>query len=175
MPAVAKKKSGVRLKSVSVFTLLLSLSCLLGFAVDQSHISEANAMLPEGKELPMFLGLRTAKYDAQDLAKAKAWYSSVLGIQPYFDQPFYVGFNVGGYELGIVPEADAGPKRRASGVAYWGVEDAHGAYKRLLELGATPKEEVQDVGDGILVGEVHDPFGNVLGIIQNPHFKAQGK
>ena len=49
----------------------------------------------------MFLGLRTAKYDAKDLEKAKAWYSNVLGLQPYFDQPFYVGFNVGGFELGL--------------------------------------------------------------------------
>ncbi len=123
----------------------------------------------------MFLGLRTAKYSAKDLQKAKAWYGSVLGIQPYFDQPFYVGFNVGGYELGLVPDNNAGLRRAPAGVAYWGVEDAHAAYKRLLDLGATPHEEVQDVGDGILVGELRDPFGNVLGIIQNPHFKAEGK
>lgn len=123
----------------------------------------------------MFLGLRTAKYSAKDLQKAKAWYSSVLGIQPYFDQPFYVGFNVNGYELGLVPEDSAGPSRPPAGVAYWGVENARDAYKRLLDLGATPHEEVQDVGGGILVGEVHDPFGNVLGIIQNPNFKAQEK
>ena len=123
----------------------------------------------------MFLGLRTAKYSAKDLQKAKAWYSSVLGIQPYFDQPFYVGFNVNGYELGLVPEDSAGPSRLPAGVAYWGVENARDAYKRLLELGATPHEEVQDVGGGILVGEVHDPFGNVLGIIQNPNFKVQEK
>ena len=57
----------------------------------------------------MFLGLRTAVYDAQDIAKAKVWYSKVLGEQPYFDQPFYVGFNVGGYELGRLPAKDVGP------------------------------------------------------------------
>jgi predicted enzyme related to lactoylglutathione lyase len=119
----------------------------------------------------MFLGLRTAKYSAKDLAKAKEWYSRVLGIQPYFDQPFYVGFNVGGYELGITPDDNAAPKRAESGIAYWGVDDARAAYKRLLEAGATPIEQIQDVGEGILIGAVHDPFGNVLGVIQNPHFR----
>jgi predicted enzyme related to lactoylglutathione lyase len=126
----------------------------------------------ETKESAMFLGLRTAKYEVQDLAKAKEWYGKVLGIQPYFDQPFYVGYNVGGYELGLTPEPAAGSKRSAAGVAYWGVKDARAAYKRLLDLGATGVEEVQDVGGGILVGEVRDPFGNVLGVIDNPHFKA---
>ena len=120
----------------------------------------------------MFLGLRTATYEAKDLAMAKVWYAKVLGIQPYFDQPFYVGFNVGGYELGLLPAESA--QRAPSGVAYWGVSDAQAAYQRLLGLGATPQEPVQDAGDGILIGAVHDPFGNVLGVVQNPHFKAQG-
>lgn len=119
----------------------------------------------------MFLGLRTVVYQVQDLAKATKWYSEVLELQPYFDQPFYVGFSVGGYELGLIPEPEAGRKRAAAGLAYWGVADAHAAYQRLLDLGATANEPVQDVGDGILAGSVHDPFGNVLGIIVNPHFK----
>ena len=119
----------------------------------------------------MFLGLRTASYSAKDLAAAKAWYGKVLGVAPYFDQPFYVGFNVGGYELGIVPADDAGPKRASAGVAYWGVTDARAAYRRLVDMGATPVEEIQDVGEGILIGQVHDPFGNVLGVIENPNFK----
>ena len=107
-----------------------------------------------------------------DVTKAKEWYSKVLGIQPYFDEPaFYVGYNVDGYDLGLVPATKAETKRAAAGVAYWGVEDAHVAYKRLIELGATPVEAVQDVGGGMLVGEVRDPFGNVLGIIYNPQFK----
>ena len=120
----------------------------------------------------MFLGLRLAVYSAKDLAKAKAWYANVLGVQPYFDQPFYVGFNVHGYELGLVPEPQATADRAAAGIAYWGVPDARAAYKRLLDLGATPREEIQDVGGGILAGTVHDPFGNILGVIENPHFKV---
>lgn len=121
----------------------------------------------------MFLGLRTASYEAKDLAAAKAWYGKILGISPYFDEPFYVGFNVGGYELGLVPSDDAGPKRATAGVAYWGVADARTAYKRLLDMGATPLVEIQDVGEGILIGQVHDPFGNVLGVIENPNFKLE--
>jgi catechol 2,3-dioxygenase-like lactoylglutathione lyase family enzyme len=123
----------------------------------------------------MFLGLRTAAYQVRDLEKAKAWYSDVLGLQPYFDQPFYVGFNVGGYELGLVPDAHCHTSRAASGIAYWGVEDAQAEFKRLLDLGATGQEPVQDVGGGILIGSVYDPFGNVLGIIQNPNFKIEAK
>ena len=122
----------------------------------------------------MFLGLRTAVYTVKDLSKAKAWYANVLGIPAYFDQPFYVGFHVGGYELGLVPTEDAGSQRARSGTAYWGVSDAHAAYQRLLELGATAEEPITDVGEGILIGAVHDPFGNILGIIQNPQFKVGG-
>jgi predicted enzyme related to lactoylglutathione lyase len=132
----------------------------------------AAAKIDGAKESNMFLGLRTVKYDVPDIAKAKAWYSKVFGVEPYFDQPeYYVGYNIGGYELGLTPAPKAGAKRDAAGVAYWGVEDAHAAYKRLLELGATSVSDVQDVGGGILVAEVRDPFGNVIGIIYNPHFK----
>jgi len=119
----------------------------------------------------MFLGLRTVVYPVNDIMKAKKWYSEALGTQPYFDQPFYVGFNVGGYELGLHSSASGLPGRSPGGVAYWGVEDIHLSYKKLLELGAARNEEIQDVGEGILVATVKDPFGNVLGIIKNPHFK----
>ena len=119
---------------------------------------------------PNFLGLRTAIYHAPDLAKAKAWYSKILGIEAYFDQPFYVGFNVGGYELGLDPDPSASA---GSGgvVVYWCVADANAALKRLLSLGATERTNVQDVGDGIRIATILDPFGNAFGIIENPHFK----
>ncbi len=115
----------------------------------------------------MFQGLRTVIYGVNDLEKAKAWYSTVLGIQPYFDQPFYVGFNIRGFELGLDPNAPAGT---SGPTAYWGVPDADAALKRLLELGAREQNPVQDVGDGIRIGSVIDPFGNTLGFIENPHF-----
>jgi len=119
----------------------------------------------------MFLGLRTAIYHVDDIDKARSWYSEVLGVKPYFDEPFYVGFNVAGYELGLQPVEESGGEKADGAVAYWGVENAEAAFKRIIELGATVHEEVQDVGEGIKVATVKDPFGNIFGIIENPHFK----
>jgi predicted enzyme related to lactoylglutathione lyase len=118
----------------------------------------------------MLEGLRTVIYAVADLEKAKEWYSQVLSRQPYFAEPFYVGFNVGGYELGLDPDT-SGVKAGNNAIAYWGVPDARAAQARLLDLGAREHGPVQDVGGGILLGSVLDPFGNVLGVIENPHFK----
>jgi len=118
----------------------------------------------------MFLGLRTAIYHVDDIAKGKAWYAQVLGFEPYFDQPFYVGFNVGGYELGLQPSEGPAGEKAVGAVAYWGVENAEAACQRIIGLGATAHEAVQDVGGGIKVATVKDPFGNLIGIIENPNF-----
>ena len=123
---------------------------------------------------PHFQGLRTVVYHAPDLAKAKAWYAAVLGMEPYFDQPFYVGFNVGGYELALDPDAASTPGGKAGAVTYWGVADAQVAYDRLIVLGAVERSAVQEVGEGIRVATVFDPFGNIFGVIENPHFKLPG-
>lgn len=119
----------------------------------------------------MFLGLRTAIYQVPDIDAAKAWYAKAVGVAPYFDQPFYVGFNVGGYELGLQPDT---PAKTAveNVVAYWGVADAQAAFDHLLKSGATANGAVQDVGEGIKVATVRDPYGNVFGLIENPHFAA---
>jgi len=115
-----------------------------------------------------FLGLRTVIYAAPDLLKAKDWYSKAFGIEPYFDQPFYVGFNVGGYELGLDPNAKhIGP---GGSVAWWGVASIDEAMKHLESIGGTVIEKAHDVGEGIKVGSVADPFGNIVGVIENPHF-----
>jgi predicted enzyme related to lactoylglutathione lyase len=119
----------------------------------------------------MFLGLRTAGYRVNELERAKAWYSSILGFGPYFDEPFYVGFNVAGYELGLMPDESGSSAKSDNEVAYWGVDNAQTAIEMLLGKGATRHEDVQDVGGGIKVGTVKDPFGNVFGVIENPHFK----
>jgi predicted enzyme related to lactoylglutathione lyase len=121
----------------------------------------------------MFLGLRTVIYHAPDLAAAKAWYSAAFGVAPYFDQPFYVGFEVGGFELGLDPDTSAVTVGN-NAVAYWGVKDIDDAYGRLLASGARPHDPVKEVGDDIKVATVTDPFGNVIGLIQNPHFKVKG-
>lgn len=118
----------------------------------------------------MFEGLRTLIYPSRDLAASKAWFTDVLGAAPYFDEPFYVGFDVAGYELGLMPvtpdEPDDGP------LVYWGVPDADAAYAELLAKGATAHTPVSEVGDGIKTGTVRTPDGHVFGVIYNPHFKV---
>jgi len=116
----------------------------------------------------MILGLRTVGYPVSDLVKAKDWYGRVLGLAPYFDEPFYVGYSVGGFELGLIPDGQPGPQ---GAIAYWGVENADAEMARLTALGAVVHEAVHEVGGGIKVGSVKDPFGNLFGIIENPHFK----
>jgi predicted enzyme related to lactoylglutathione lyase len=117
----------------------------------------------------MIKGLRTALYPAPDLPKAKAWYELVFQRKPYFDQPFYVGFEIGGFELGLVPDAPPG----ASGAkALWGGDDIDAEVARLRSDGVNVAVTVQDVGDGIKVIDITDPFGNVVGLIQNPHFRT---
>lgn len=115
----------------------------------------------------MILGLRTVIYPAPDLAAAKNWYARVLEAQPYFDEPFYVGFNVGGFELGLLPDATPGT---AGAQPLWGVASIATAHARLLELGARALDPITDVGGGIRVASVLDPFGNRLGLIENPNF-----
>ncbi len=121
----------------------------------------------------MFLGLRTAIYHVEDLERSKEWYGAVLGFAPYFDEPFYVGFDVGGFELGLQPDEPGIPRSSTGVTAYWGVEDAAAAHARLLELGAKEYGGVRDVGGDILVATVVDPFDNVFGIIENPGFSPE--
>lgn len=117
----------------------------------------------------MILGLRTAIYPVTDLPRAKEWYERVAGVKPYFDEPYYVGFNVGGFELGLLPDATPGT---TGPQPLWGVPDAKAELERLIGLGATELEPLTEVGGGIKVAAVKDPFGNRFGIIENPHFSA---
>ncbi len=115
----------------------------------------------------MILGLRTAIYPAPDLAAAKRWYTAVLCQPPYFDEPFYVGYAVGGFELGLLPGAQPGTNGPQP---LWGVTDIESECARLIELGAVELEPVTVVGEGIKVAAVQDPFGNRFGLIENPLF-----
>ena len=119
----------------------------------------------------MLHGLRTVIYTVPDLAAAKLWYGSTFGIAPYFDEPFYAGFSVGGYELGLVPTEDGAAPGPGGTLAYWGVDDADQAVAHALAGGARAHHPVQDVGGGIRTAAVLDPWGNVVGLIENPHFR----
>ena len=118
-----------------------------------------------------FLGLRTVAYYVSDLEMAKNWYSKVFDTKPYFDEPFYVGFNIEGYELGLMPEEKAIINKTTTLVVYCGVSDIQKSYDRLLKLGAKILEAPQHVGGEIRVATVKDPWDNVIGIIYNPDFK----
>ena len=120
----------------------------------------------------MFLGLRTTIYKVSDLEKAKKWYSNVLEVQPYFDEPFYVGYNVGGFELGLDPDVED-VSTGNNVVVYWGVKNIKEKFEELLQKGAKVHSEPQNVGGDIIVASIFDPFGNIFGIIENPNFKIK--
>jgi predicted enzyme related to lactoylglutathione lyase len=128
----------------------------------------------------MLRGLTTVSFFADDLAAAKEWYSELLGIDPYFERPVdgppaYIEFRVGDYqhELGVVdrryaPHAPtAGP---AGAVMYWHVDDVPAALGKLLTMGAKEHQAPVDRGAGFITASVVDPFGNILGIMYNPHY-----
>ena len=121
------------------------------------------------------LGLRTVIYKVSDIKKAKAWYIKAFGVKPYFDEPFYVGYTIAGYELGLQPEETKPKKKEESVLAYWGVENVEKAYKAFLDLGAQEDEAPQNVGGDIVVATVKDPWGNIIGLIYNPDFKLPKK
>jgi predicted enzyme related to lactoylglutathione lyase len=110
-------------------------------------------------------------YHVADLDLAKTWYSRAFQQTPYFDQPFYVGFNIAGYELGLDPNQAVAKIGPGGSVAYWRVPDIEGAVRHFVAVGAAVATQVQDVGEGIKVATVTDPFGNLIGLIENPHFE----
>jgi len=117
----------------------------------------------------MILGMRTVTYHTPDLAAGKAFYSAFVGHEPYFDEPFYVGFNVAGFELGLMPDSKTGSGPGGT-TFYWGTDDLDVEVVRMVGLGATIAHPIADVGGGIRTVELHDAFGNLLGLIFNPHY-----
>lgn len=119
------------------------------------------------------LGLRTCIYKVPpaDLAKAKEWYTNAFNEKPYFDEAFYVGFTIAGYELGIQPEETT---KGENIVTFWGVSDIETEYKRFIDLGATVVEKPMNVGGAIMVATIKDPWNNLIGLIYNPEFKLHG-
>ena len=125
----------------------------------------------------MLRGFATVNYWAADLSAAKAWYAELLGVEPYFERPGYYEFRVGDYqhELGLVDlrYAAAGWLDRPGGeIIYWHVDDVQAALDRLLSMGATLHDGVRERGNGFVTASVVDPFGNVLGVMYNPHYLA---
>ena len=113
----------------------------------------------------MVEGIKTVVYSVTDLAKAKPVYAALLGVQPMTEAPYYVGFEVGGQHIGLVPGGEA--PGATSAVAYWQVPDIEAKLAEVSAAGATVKEPAHDVGGGRLVATVTDPDGNVLGLLQD--------
>jgi len=119
------------------------------------------------------LGLRTAAYKVGAIDKAKKWYTKAFETEPYFVEPFYVGFNIGGYELGLLPEENQPNEKPESVLIYWGVNDIEKVYNHFLESGAIEYEKPHSVGGPLMIATVKDPWGNIIGLIYNPIFKLK--
>ena len=117
---------------------------------------------------PSLRSIRSAIYQVDDLAKAKAFYAAALGREPYFDQPFYVGFNVDGQELGLDPDVSKFKSGPGGSIAFWRIDDIHATWTHLLAIGGTATSPPHDVGGGMLMAIVSDPFGNFVGLIEEP-------
>jgi predicted enzyme related to lactoylglutathione lyase len=110
-------------------------------------------------------GVKTIMYPVKDIARAKTLYGKLVGVEPYMDEPYYVGFNVEGQDVGLDPN---GHRKGMTGpLAYWHVDDIKGSLKALLDAGAEAHQEVRDVGGGKLIASVKDADGNVIGLLQS--------
>ncbi len=108
-------------------------------------------------------GMRLLVYPVKDIAKAKAFYTELLGVEPYADAPYYVGFKTGDLEIGLDPHSKtSGP------LAYWEVNDIKGRLRELVDAGAVTEQDVKDVGGGKLIAKVKDADGNAIGLMQSP-------
>jgi len=114
----------------------------------------------------MTAGLKTIIYPVKDLARTKALFSALLGVEPYADEAYYVGFKDAGQDVGLDPNGHA--KGMTGPVPYWHVSDIRTTLAGLLDAGAEPLQDVQDVGGGKLIASVKDTDGNLVGLIQDP-------
>jgi len=113
----------------------------------------------------MFKKLRTVIYYVPDLQQAKEWYTKLTNVQPYFDEPFYVGFDINGCELGLHPQDETVTIGNQT-VTHWAVDNIENCVTQLTDSGATILYNIQDVGGGIKIATVIDPWGNAVGLIE---------
>jgi predicted enzyme related to lactoylglutathione lyase len=110
-------------------------------------------------------GVKTIIYPVTNLARARTLYGKLLGVEPYMDEAYYVGFNIEGQDVGLDPQVYS--KGMTGPVSYWHVDDIKKSLKALLDAGAEAHQEVKDVGGGKLIASVKDADGNVIGLIQS--------
>ena len=112
----------------------------------------------------MSLGMKTITYPVKDIATAKALFSSLLGMKPNMDKPYYVNFNVEGLDVGLLPNGHS--QGMTGPVCYWNVADIKSSVQQLVSAGARLVQEPKDVGGGKLVATLRDADDNVIGLIQ---------
>ena len=111
-------------------------------------------------------GIKQFNYSVKDLSQAKTLYRKLLGVEPYMDEAYYVGFRVGDQEIGLVPNGHS--QETMGPVGYFQVSDIRDRMRSLLDAGAQVQQEVRDVGGGKLIASVKDADGNVIGLLQLP-------
>ncbi len=153
----------------TIFIGILALFVQFGYSQEKVELNQTE----KNMEKTSILGLRTTIYKVSDMEKARDWYAKAFETKAYFDEPYYVGFNIGGYELGLQPEEGAIGEKTESVVSYWGVEKIQEVYDRLISLGATENEKPYNTGGEMMTATLKDPFGNVIGLIYNPYFKLK--
>jgi predicted enzyme related to lactoylglutathione lyase len=114
----------------------------------------------------MTSGMKTILYPVKDLAAAKSLYGVLLGVAPVMDEPYYVGYNVDGQDVGLDPNGHS--KGMVGPLGYWHVDDMAQTLDALLGAGAEQEQEVTDVGGGKLIATVKDTEGNLIGLLQQP-------
>ncbi len=154
----------------NVFLILLA-CCAAVLAHSQATAENENPSKTMTKT--SMLGLRTTIYKVDDMNKARDWYAKAFETEAYFDEPYYVGFNIGGYELGLQPEEGPRAEKVETVISYWGVERIQEVYDRLISVGASENEKPYNVGGELMTATVKDPFGNLIGLIYNPYFKLK--
>ncbi len=110
----------------------------------------------------MEISIKLLVYPVTDIGKAKAFYSKLLGVEPYVDSPYYVGYRAGDLEVGLDPNTTVGP------ISYTDVANIQASLKEMTEAGAEIVQDIKDVGNGLLIAQVKDADGNVVGLRQQP-------
>src|SRR5689334_10480753 len=111
-------------------------------------------------------GVKTIIYPVKDITQAKKFYSTLLGIEPFADSPYYVGFMVGDQQIGLDPH---GHQSGMTGpIAYYHVDDIKKSLQSLVYGGAQGQQEPKDVGGGRLIASIKDADGNIFGLLQDP-------
>ncbi|CAL65911.1 VOC family protein [Christiangramia forsetii] len=146
---------------------IITLFVKFGYSQEKTELNQ----IEKDMEQKSILGLRTTIYKVRDIKKAKEWYEKAFETKAYFNEPYYVGFNIGGYELGLQPEEGPEGEKIESVISYWGVEKIQEVYDRLISIGATENEKPYSPGGEMMTATLKDPFGNVIGLIYNPYFK----